>query len=125
MKGSLWNRWELHMHTPQTKKNDRFKGGDIDEKWENYYKWIDEYIDENNPEKNIKALAVTDYLSIDNFLLKPYWFSTFFISKCLLLNDGISIVLQTVSFSKYLNRINGETELTNIKFPQSIKGGTP
>lgn len=68
MKGSLWNRWELHMHTPQTKKNDCFKGGSIDEKWENYYKWIDEYIDENNPEKNIKALAVTDYLSIDNFL---------------------------------------------------------
>ena len=22
--GSTWNRWELHMHTPFTKKNDRF-----------------------------------------------------------------------------------------------------
>lgn len=68
MVGSEWNRWELHIHTPQTKKNDCFTGGKISENWEKYYQCIEEYIDETKPEKNIKALAVTDYLSIDNYL---------------------------------------------------------
>ncbi|GAX46922.1 hypothetical protein [Pseudolactococcus reticulitermitis] len=68
MAGSEWYRWELHIHTPQTKKNSQFEGKNCDEQWNKYYKRINEYIDTNIPEKNIKAIGVTDYLSIDNYI---------------------------------------------------------
>lgn len=68
MKGSEWKRWELHMHTPNTKKNDGFSGKTKLEKWDKYYECISKYISEDKVERNIKALAVTDYLSIDNYV---------------------------------------------------------
>ena len=43
MVGSEWKRWELHIHTPNTKKNDQFIGKTIQEKWEKYYEDISEY----------------------------------------------------------------------------------
>lgn len=68
-KGSEWRRWELHMHTSGTNKNDNFTGKNLDGKWDNYYKDIQNYIgEESDIEKNIVALAVTDYLSIDNYI---------------------------------------------------------
>lgn len=68
MTGSEWKRWELHMHTPNTKKNDGFSGKTEFEKWDKYYECISKYISEDKVERNIKALAVTDYLSIDNYV---------------------------------------------------------
>lgn len=68
-RGSEWRRWELHIHTPETLKNDQFSGTSIDEKWRQYYSDIKEYIGEGSvPEKNISVIAITDYLSIDNYL---------------------------------------------------------
>lgn len=32
-KGSEWGRWDLHIHTPETKKNDCFTGSTPEEKW--------------------------------------------------------------------------------------------
>jgi hypothetical protein len=36
-RGSVWRRWEMHMHTPFTKKNDNFTGSIPEEKWDNFY----------------------------------------------------------------------------------------
>lgn len=67
-RGSEWRRWDLHLHTPGTKKNDRFKGNTIEEKWEEFYNSINTYIsDGKDPQKNIAVIAITDYLSIDNY----------------------------------------------------------
>lgn len=67
-RGSQWRRWDLHIHTPGTVKNDRFLGSSIEEKWDNYYAAIKEYIgDGDNCEKSISAIGITDYLSIDNY----------------------------------------------------------
>lgn len=67
-KGSEWRRWELHIHTPGTQKNDNFDGSSLAEKWEKYYNDINEYIgDGNDPLKSIAVVAITDYLSIDNY----------------------------------------------------------
>ncbi|MFZ2725823.1 MAG: hypothetical protein WAX77_06215 [Methylococcaceae bacterium] len=66
-KGSKWRRWELHIHTPNTLKNDQFKGANSEEKWGNYYTDIHNYITEEI-DKNIAVIAITDYLSIDNYL---------------------------------------------------------
>lgn len=67
-KGSEWGRWDLHIHTPETKKNDCYTGRTPDEKWDNFYNDINSYVsDETDPNKHIVAIGITDYLSIDNY----------------------------------------------------------
>ena len=60
-RGSEWNKWDLHIHTPFTGKNDQFTGSSKDEKWDNYLTKIEQ----NN---DVKVLGITDYFSIDNYL---------------------------------------------------------
>ncbi|QSX08072.1 hypothetical protein J0B03_09745 [Alkalibacter rhizosphaerae] len=68
-RGSEWRRWELHLHTPFTKREDQYEGRDADEKWDNFYQTIKNYIgDATDPLKDIAAIAITDYLSIANYL---------------------------------------------------------
>lgn len=67
-KGSEWRRWELHIHTPDTQKNDSFTGSSSEEKWEKYYQDISTYIGSgDDPLKAVAVIAITDYLSIDNY----------------------------------------------------------
>ena len=68
-RGSEWRRWDLHIHTPGTIKNDQYCGSTIEEKWANFYASISSYIgDGSDPLKAIKVIGITDYLSIDNYL---------------------------------------------------------
>jgi hypothetical protein len=70
VRGSEWHRWELHLHTPFTKKNDQYEGNTLEAKWDNFYNTIRDYVgDGTNPMKAICAVAITDYLSIDNYLI--------------------------------------------------------
>ncbi len=67
-RGSLWGRWDLHVHTPGTNKNDQYEGQSIDEKWENFYQAVNAYVgDGSDLSKRISAIGITDYLSIDNY----------------------------------------------------------
>ncbi len=66
-RGSEWRRWDLHMHTPGTQKNDQYSGRTIDEKWDQFYQAVNDYIgDGSNPMKDIAVIGITDYMSIDN-----------------------------------------------------------
>ena len=66
-KGSEWRRWDLHIHTPQTKKNDQFSGDGAEEKWDKYVASIESY------STDIAVLGVTDYFCVDNyFRMKEY-----------------------------------------------------
>ena len=68
VRGSEWRRWDLHIHTPETMKNDQYTGSTVEEKWDNFYTDISNYIgDGNNIDKNIAVVGITDYLSIDNY----------------------------------------------------------
>lgn len=68
-RGSEWRRWEFHLHTPFTKKKDCFTGRTSEEKWDNFYSSINKYIgDGKEPLRSICAIAITDYLSIDNYI---------------------------------------------------------
>lgn len=68
-RGSEWNRWDFHIHTPGTLKNEQFDGKNIDDKWEKYYSDILEYIgDGSNSQHKIVGMGITDYLSIKNYL---------------------------------------------------------
>lgn len=67
-RGSEWRRWDLHVHTPETIKNDQYTGSTAEEKWNNFYSDISNYIgDGNNIDKNIAVVGITDYLSIENY----------------------------------------------------------
>lgn len=66
--GSEWRRWDLHIHTPGTNKNDSYSGSTPEEKWDNFYKSISEYVgDGSDPSRAIAALGITDYVTIDNY----------------------------------------------------------
>lgn len=60
-RGSEWRRWDLHLHTPGTLKEDSFRGTTIDEKWENFC------TDINSSEAEIAVVGITDYLLLDNY----------------------------------------------------------
>ena len=67
-RGSEWRRWDLHIHTPGTNKNDNYTGSSLEEKWDNFYDKIKTYVgDGHNPLHDIAVIGVTDYLSIDNY----------------------------------------------------------
>ncbi|MGM4910129.1 TrlF family AAA-like ATPase [Rhizobium sp. 768_B6_N1_8] len=53
-RGSVWRRWDLHVHTPETAMEDRF------DTWDDYLAAI-----EANPD--VRVLGVTDYLLLDNY----------------------------------------------------------
>ncbi|GAA3718505.1 AAA family ATPase [Sphingomonas cynarae] len=56
--GSLWHRWEPHIHAPGTLFNDQFRGADV---WGEYFR----HIEEASPA--IRAIAVTDYYRLDTY----------------------------------------------------------
>lgn len=61
MKGSQWNRWNLHVHTKGTNKNDQFSAATMDDFFHLFFK--------EALAKNIRAIGITDYFTIDNYKL--------------------------------------------------------
>lgn len=62
-RGSEWRKWDLHIHTPGTAKNDNF--GNSEEIW-------DQYIDALE-KTDVAVFGITDYFSIRNYLkVKEY-----------------------------------------------------
>lgn len=58
-KGSLWRRWDLHIHAPDTKLSNAFKsdaGGDV---WEEYIDYLEH--------SNVQVFGITDYFSSDGY----------------------------------------------------------
>jgi predicted ATPase len=58
-KGSEWRKWDLHVHTKDTNKNDNFTSSDFNEFCVTLFK--------KALEKNIQAIGITDYFSINNY----------------------------------------------------------
>lgn len=56
-RGSVWRRWDPHIHTPGTAINNQF-GQDA---WDDYLTRIEQ------SEPRIEALGITDYCSIDEY----------------------------------------------------------
>jgi hypothetical protein len=56
--GSLWHRWEPHIHTPGTIFNDQFKGPNA---------WADYLTNLEQATPVIRAIAVTDYYCTDTY----------------------------------------------------------
>jgi len=58
-KGSEWRKWDLHVHTPYTKLNNRY-GSNIDV-WDRFCDKIEK--------SDISVFGITDYFSLDNYFL--------------------------------------------------------
>lgn len=66
-RGSEWRRWDLHIHTPMTAKNDNFEGSSVEEKWNKFYDDIITYVSSPELCKKVAVIGITDYLSVDNY----------------------------------------------------------
>jgi len=58
-RGSLWHRWDPHIHAPGTVLNDQFRGADP---WDEYLSLIE------RSDPPIRALGVTDYFSLATYM---------------------------------------------------------
>ena len=68
-RGSTWNRWDFHVHTPYSILNNEF-GFDPDPEWKTDIAEFDEYVKilfTKAIEKGIVAIGITDYFSIDGY----------------------------------------------------------
>lgn len=54
-RGSEWRKWDLHIHTPQTKLNNRYS-----DNWDAFIKKIES--------SDVSVFGITDYFSIDNYI---------------------------------------------------------
>jgi len=57
--GSTWLKWDLHIHTPETKLAPAYFTPDGSDVWEEFIKKIDE--------SDVKVFGITDYFSVDNY----------------------------------------------------------
>lgn len=57
--GSSWHRWDLHVHTKGTNKNDQFTSQDFDTFCTTFFR--------KAIYNNIAAIGITDYFSIENY----------------------------------------------------------
>lgn len=56
-RGSEWRKWDLHLHTPGTAKNDQY--GDTEAAWNQYIECLEK--------SDISVFGITDYFSMDNY----------------------------------------------------------
>ena len=59
-KGSEWRKWDLHVHTKGTRKNDQFKSKTLDDFCVTLF--------QKAVEKRIAAIGITDYFNINNYI---------------------------------------------------------
>lgn len=57
-RGSEWRKWDLQVHTPDTKKNDQYEVNDGDV-WELFCKEIHD--------SDVQGIGICDYFSVDNY----------------------------------------------------------
>ena len=58
-RGSEWRKWDLHVHTKNTSKNDQFVSIDFNAFCETLFK--------KAIEKSIEVIGITDYFCIENY----------------------------------------------------------
>jgi ABC-type lipoprotein export system ATPase subunit len=57
--GSTWSKWDLHVHTPETKLSNEYSTTGNTDPWERFIEEIDS--------SDVRVIGITDYFSIDNY----------------------------------------------------------
>lgn len=60
IRGSEWNKWDLHVHTPFSHTS-KYPGSNDEEKWNSFYNGL------KNLPKEIKVIGINDYLFLDGY----------------------------------------------------------
>lgn len=96
-KGSLWNIWDLHIHTPGTKLNDNYSGSDSEEKWQNFINKVNQ--------TELVVLGITDYFCIDSYIKAKEYFKKNNFSR-------VKLLLPNIEFR--ISQPNKDGEFINI-----------
>ncbi|WKL50055.1 AAA family ATPase [Flavobacterium pectinovorum] len=59
-RGSEWRKWDLHVHTPETKLANNFKLNTSEELWDKYCELIEEC--------DVEVFGITDYFTVDTYI---------------------------------------------------------
>ncbi|HEX3069354.1 MAG TPA: hypothetical protein VHX14_12355, partial [Thermoanaerobaculia bacterium] len=110
--GSLWRRWDLHVHTPASALNNQF-GGD----WDRYV----HALFCGAISRNIAVVGVTDYYTVEGFRKLH--------DEYLAKHDALERVFaaELALDPSYLKRVREVTIFANIEFRLDVaieKGGT-
>jgi predicted ATPase len=60
-RGSVWRKWDLHIHPPFTKSNDQYIAENEDSKWNLFCEAIES--------SDVAVFGITDYFSVENYIL--------------------------------------------------------
>jgi energy-coupling factor transporter ATP-binding protein EcfA2 len=88
--GSLWRKWDLHVHSPASVFNNQFQGSDESDKWEQYLKKVESLTD-------VAVLGVTDYWSMRGYKKLRSFKEQGRISRILLLIPNIELRILPVT----------------------------
>lgn len=126
-KGSEWRKWDLHVHTPDTKLSDQYNI-DNGDNWE--------YFCERIEESDVSVFGVTDYFSAENYFTFIDKFKTKYPHSKKVFFPNIEMRLE-VSVGRNANEVNihvifsdevkqSEIEkfLSGLKTTQSRNGAT-
>ena len=102
-RGSEWRKWDLHIHSPETKLNDGYKNNGDKDAWNEFCK--------NIKQSDVEVFGITDYFSADGyraFIQKyqsryPNSKKKFFLNIELRLNESVNPQLEEVNIHLIFN----------------------
>jgi exonuclease SbcC len=127
-KGSIWRKWDLHLHTPNTKLSDHFEKIGEEEIWK--------YFCDKIENSDVGAFGITDYFSCENYFTfldefnalypdsKKVFFPNIEFRLDVAVNKEVEEVNIHIIFSNELAKNKIEDFLTILKTSHTADGGS-
>ena len=113
--GSLWNKWDLHVHTPASIEN-QYEGINQEDKWQNFISDI-----ESLP-SDFKVIGINDYFFIDGYRrILDEWMNHGRMKNIELFLPVIEFRIRKFCGHKEWNRINYHVIFSNELPPEVIQ----
>ena len=112
-RGSIWRKWDLHLHTPETKLNPI--GYELNNGKDNWASYCDEI-----EKSDVQVFGITDYFSADNYFKLIDIFSTNYPNSNKVFFPNIELRLE-VSVNKAGEEVNIHVLFSNIVTSNEIK----
>jgi len=104
-RGSMWRKWDLHLHAPLTKLNNNYKIEDKGDLWELYCNKIEQ--------SDVVGFGITDYFSVDNYFIFIDKFTKLFPNSTKVFFPNIEFRLE-VSVNLKAEEVNLHVIFSNI-----------
>ena len=118
-RGSVWRKWDLHVHAPGTKKNDQYRVTGSDP--------LDKYCEQIEASEAV-AFGITDYFSVDTFFVVVERFRTkyansskvFFPNIELCTSDVVNAASEEVNLHLVFNPFEANSRENITRFLQHL-----